>query len=117
MKQDDDLRDFFAAERTRDRHDLPAFADLVDPSAHRDAPRAPRRRRGRIVWLVTAAAASALVATWLAAPPEITVGPAESIDLDSACDAALAALDEQEDDAHLRLSTDVLLTDDGSSSD
>ncbi|MEM6671936.1 MAG: hypothetical protein AAF726_03780 [Planctomycetota bacterium] len=111
MTQDDDLRDFFAEERARDRRCAPEFRDLVDASREMNVPRVigRRRRRARAVWLVTFAAATALAVARLDVQRDEPVETTDIVDVDAACDAALAALEDQEADAHMRLTTDALL--------
>lgn len=112
MKNDDArLREFFEAERVRDAADAPPFHEL-----------APEHRRpGRRWWTLPAVIASAagllfvLVLAGTGAFDGDAAGSAPlaeldlDLDLDGACDAALAALEEQEADARLRSSTDTLL--------
>lgn len=110
--QDERLREYFEDERRSDARTTPSFHELATrPSARPDAAERPRSGLRLLLGagLVAAAAAGVLLVTQLTARPDADPNAATFADLEEVCDAALAALEEQEAEARLLASTDELL--------
>ena len=106
--QDQEWAAFFAEERRRDLADAPGFDELLPP-----APAEPATASRGAVWrralggLAAAGMLGALVVIGLDRRDGGSAG-STSGDIDTACDAALVALQEQESESLMELPTDTL---------
>lgn len=113
---DDELADHFRAQRAADAAAAPPFEALLQGDQLRSAqdhgePARPRAS-GRSLWSRgIGVALAAAVAAVLVVSVQRSGDDAQDGSFDAACDAALAALLEQEFDARMELPTDALFRD------